>query len=496
MDQVQGAPRRAWRPSASLIVFGTCLVIYLALYLFAPAGKGLRTRTIGDEPHYLVIAESVLRDGDLSLADDYASRNYQREGYHSGARLEPHVTTGRQGRVVPWHQVMTSLVILPAYAAAGYRGAGATMVVIMSATALFTFLLLRRFVRERTAAIVTLFFFLTYPLLLYSHLVYPEVFAIFLVAVGTWAALEVRAGKGPGYLFLAGIAAALLPHFHSKFIVLAAALAFLVVLCAGGRSWRLLYFFAPVCLSLAALAFWTWYLYGPNIIRGLTVSGGTGGFFGGDSPWGIPGLYFDRAWGLVPFAPLYLALFAGMPLPRNRRALKKWWIFIPVTIAVYTVVVGGFREWHGGAAPVPRYLVPLLPLFVLCAGLVVSGVRSRWVWVALGALAGAQVVLTVYARVFPAATLGLPRTRNELYHYIFGNNFLSSALDRLFPLFHPVTLRSLAVMCAWGLLVAALICARRRYLKATPGEMLGVRHFSSHLSYSATATVTDAKRSA
>lgn len=472
MDHVQSAPRRAGRLSAPLLVFDSCLVIYLALYLFVPAGRGLRTKTIGDEPHYLVMTESILRDGDLALSDDYASMGYRERGYYSGAVLEPAVTPGRNGRVVPWHQALPSLVILPGYAAAGFRGAGVTMVLLMSLAALFTCLVLAKFISRRLAAIVTLFFFLTYPLLLYSHLMYPEVFAIFLVALGTWAALELRDGRGPGFLLLAGLSAALLPHFHSKFLVLAAALALLAVLCAGKRGWQLLYFFVPLGVSLAVLALWTWYLYGPNIIHGLSVTSGPGGFFGGDSPWGIFGLYFDRAWGLLPFAPLYLALFAGMPLPRNRRAAAKWWVFVPSTIIVYTVVAGGFREWHGGAAPVPRYLVPLIPLFALCAGLVVAGVRRRYAWAALGALAGAQLVLTVYARVFPAATLGLPRERNELYHYMFGSNFASSALDRLFPLFHPVTVRSLAVMLCWGLLVAVVVYTRKDYLRAAPGQML------------------------
>ena len=471
MDHFKGALRWARRYRVSLIVFCACLGLYLVLYLFVPAGKGLLTRTLGDEPHYIVLTQSILRDGDLTLADDYASGDYNREGYFAEGTLEQHVTNGRNGRIVPWHQVMTSLVILPGYAAAGYRGAGATMALIMSAAALFTFLIVKMFARERDAAVVTLFFFLTYPLLAYSHLIFPEVFAVFLLAAGTWGALRLRSGGRAGYLLLSGFAAALLPHFHSKFIVLSAALALLVVLCLPGSRWRLVYFFAPVAASLVGLAVWTWYLYGSNIIRGLTLSGSAGGFLGGDSPWGIPGLYLDRAWGLLPYAPLYIALFAGIPLPRTRIALRRWWFYIPATVAFYTLVVGCFKDWHGGAAPVPRYLVPLLPLFVLCAGLVVSGIKKRWAWVMLAVLAIVQVVFTVFARIYPAATLGLPRTRNELYHFIFGDSFLS-LLERIFPLFHPITLMSLAVLCVWIVFLVVLISARRSYLKATPGEML------------------------
>src|SRR5439155_374140 len=74
----------------------------------------------GDEPHYLMVADSLLRDHDLSLERDYAEGRYR--AFHP-APLEPHYRVrGRGGEIYSLHAVGLSLLVLPAYALAGYAG--------------------------------------------------------------------------------------------------------------------------------------------------------------------------------------------------------------------------------------------------------------------------------------------------------------------------------------------------------------------------------------
>jgi hypothetical protein len=459
------------RPSLAVIVFCACLLFYLVIYLLVPTGKGMLTKTSGDEPHYLIISESILRDGDLSLVNNYASKSYQKDGYFR-ADLEPHLTSGRGGRLVPWHPVFLSLVILPGFALAGYHGAGVTMILFMSLSALFVFLILKRFASERQSALVTLFFFFTYPVLAYSFRIYPEVVTVFLLSLGIWACIRFRESGKTAYLLLAGVCAALFPLLHSKFILLTLGVALLAVLVARDRIRQFFYFLAPVAVALVVLVLWTYYLYGPNIVRGLTMTGEAGRFFGKTSFWGIFGLYIDRVWGLLPYAPLYLLFLAGVPLPRERSDFKKWWVFIPATVLVYTLVMGSFKEWHGGASPVPRYLIPLVPLLVMCAALAFFNAKRLYTRVVIAVLALFQLALTVFTMIYPVATYGLPASSNTLYRYFFGNNRLSSTLERIFPLFHPVTAGSIVLLVLWILFIAFLIYARRWYLEPRPQEFL------------------------
>ena len=67
-----------------------------------------------------MVAESLLRDGDLALERDYAEGRYA--AFHD-APLEPHYRVrGRGGEIYSLHAVGLSLLILPAWALAGLRG--------------------------------------------------------------------------------------------------------------------------------------------------------------------------------------------------------------------------------------------------------------------------------------------------------------------------------------------------------------------------------------
>ena len=67
------------------------LALWLLLFGVYAATLGLDTVDdsdyAGDEPHYLLAAESLAHDGDVDVADEYAARAY--DDFHHG-RLHPH----------------------------------------------------------------------------------------------------------------------------------------------------------------------------------------------------------------------------------------------------------------------------------------------------------------------------------------------------------------------------------------------------------------------
>ena len=79
----------------------TLLTIFLVSWGLTTHGKYSAT---GDEPHYLMIAQSLRADGDLNLANNYA----QHDGVLFGAAgLEPetHARPGRGGILRPVHDI-------------------------------------------------------------------------------------------------------------------------------------------------------------------------------------------------------------------------------------------------------------------------------------------------------------------------------------------------------------------------------------------------------
>jgi hypothetical protein len=76
----EGAKRRAVRSRTArgrltlAAVLGGLVPFVLAFAVYLVAYKVMEPGTTGDEPHYLIVAESIAFDGDVDLRNDYASR--------------------------------------------------------------------------------------------------------------------------------------------------------------------------------------------------------------------------------------------------------------------------------------------------------------------------------------------------------------------------------------------------------------------------------------
>jgi hypothetical protein len=83
----------------------------LVLHIAAAARVQQQVGPEGDEPHYLMVAASLLEDGDLALQDDYAAGRYR--AFHP-ADLEPHYRVrGKDGAIYSLHALGLSLLVLP-----------------------------------------------------------------------------------------------------------------------------------------------------------------------------------------------------------------------------------------------------------------------------------------------------------------------------------------------------------------------------------------------
>ena len=133
------------RPTRSMM-FGTALAVYLVVGFIA-------TRTLGpggDEPHYLIIAHSLLADGDLQIENNHAQRDY---ASFFGGQLRPDfLRRGRDDVIYSIHAPGLPTLLVPAYAMAGYRGAMVTMSLLAALASLALYDLARRFARDRAGA--------------------------------------------------------------------------------------------------------------------------------------------------------------------------------------------------------------------------------------------------------------------------------------------------------------------------------------------------------
>ena len=115
----------------------TVFVVSLAIYLFLGM-RSLRAIGIGgDEPHYLVITQSLLADRDLKIENNHRQRDYR--AFYGGDIRPDFIQRGIDGEIYSIHAPGLPVILLPAYAVGGVRGAIAMLCVLaaLGAVAIF-----------------------------------------------------------------------------------------------------------------------------------------------------------------------------------------------------------------------------------------------------------------------------------------------------------------------------------------------------------------------
>jgi len=338
----------------------------------------------GDEPHYLMIAESLVADRDFDLENNYTNGSGRWFGADT-LEAGPHGRRAPNGEVRSWHDVGLPVLISPVYAVATRLAAHvpeSTLARFRQTRGLFAYSIisfslicltawaasmllsgLRRVTSERIAIAVVLALVFSPPVMGHAFLVFPETPAFAVVCLVVWLVClredELTIGK-----VLAVVAAVgLMPWLHRKFSFLSLGLLWLIVV----RHWTWIRARKPgEWIALGALGLAT---HGALHLWTAIEWGTVGGAYATDGnplslanvPRGSLGLLFDRERGLVSYAPIFLIVPACWALTwrsTRRAAVPAALLFLPMA---------AFVVWGAGFSPPARYLVPILPLAAFAA---------------------------------------------------------------------------------------------------------------------------------
>jgi hypothetical protein len=347
-------PARIPDPGAWAL-FGLGAALYLPLGLHYASGL----RVSGDEPQYLLMARSLWREGDLDLRDNFAREDWRDD---TPGPVAPHYGAPRRdGRPYPAHSPGLPFLLAPVYAWAGRLGCVALLALAAAALCVQVRALALQVTGERPAAVLAWAAAAGPPVLFYSFHVYTEVPSALAVATALRLLLS---APTPAKAAAAAVLASILPWLHVKMIPAAAALALVALLHVGRRA-RVAFFAVAALMALGFLS------YGHAVFGTWSPLARYGGLptdaTAGSPSRALLGLLFDRSFGLLPHAPVFLLALAGL-------SSRPWW---KARDAVSHVLVGvaalapvlTWRMWWGGQCPPGRFLVPLVPL--LCAALAV-----------------------------------------------------------------------------------------------------------------------------
>jgi hypothetical protein len=372
------------------------LVAFVVAFVLYAGGAWLLRDSLpsGDEPHYLVITQSLLADGDLQIEN-----NHQRGDYHAYYRgdLRPDfLRRGKNGQVYSIHAPGISALVLPAFAAGGYRGV-AIFLALLSAVGAW---LVWRAGYRLTGSVGAAWFgwsavAMSVPFFFHAFRVYPDAVGAVIVVTAVTALLACEPdanGAGPsaavawgaGRWALHGVALAVLPWLHTRFAGAAAVLGICLGLrLIGQRAFRrLAALWVPPVVSLTAWLGFYYAIYGE--FSPAAPYGHSSPSQWANIPRALPALLFDQQFGVLANAPVYLLALAGfVPLFRARKRLA---VELGAVFAIHVLLVAAFHMWWAGWSAPAQFTVPVLLMLALPAAAFWAGSRAAGKAVATSAL--------------------------------------------------------------------------------------------------------------
>jgi len=340
----------------------------------------------GDEPHYLILTQSLLLDGDLKIENNHERGDYK--AYYAGT-LRPHyIQRGRNGEIYSIHAPGLAALLAPAFAAGGYRGA---MLFLLAASAAGSALAwhLAWLASGRASAAWFGWAAVTWSAttVFHSFAVYPDGLGGVLALTGVWALFRAEQERASGSFgwrpwLLHGVALAMLPWLHGRFALLAGSLGALVLLrlsATRNPAGKAVAFLSVPALSALAWIGFFLAIYGrpdPSAPYGTTSRDFSLAFI----PGGASGLLFDQRFGLIANAPILLFGFIGLVMmmrlqresgtrpegipPGGRRlAVELLFVIVP-----YLLMATSYAMWWAGSSAPARFATPVVPLLAIpCA---------------------------------------------------------------------------------------------------------------------------------
>ena len=363
--------------------------VFAAAYAFvAPALPG------GDEPHYLVITQSLLLDGDLRIENNHRRGDYQ--AYYPGPLAPHYIRRGRNGEIYSIHAPGLSALVAPAFAIGGYPATVVFLILIAAIGGALAWYLGWLVTGSAAAAWFGWASVVLAPTTIFhSFTVFPDGLGGVITLTGVWALLRAGEERKTGSTavrpwLLHGVTLAVLPWLHTRFAILAGSLGALVLLrlstTRNSAGKAVAFLSVPAASALCWVGFFI-VIYGTP--DPSAPYGGSREFSAAFIPGGLTGLLFDQRFGLLTNAPVLVTAVAGLGLMLwhssgvagdasttdvsiRRLAIELLFVSVP-----YLLTVANFAMWWGGWSAPARFAAAIVPLLAIPAAFAWTTMRRR-----------------------------------------------------------------------------------------------------------------------
>jgi len=460
----------------SVLFFALPLVVYCAVLPWA-----VQTRQPdGDEPYYLLLAHSIAYDLDVDLANNYAAGDW-RQFMDREIAPQPGDPRGPEGQIYSRHNAFFPAVLALPYRLGGRAGVLVALSAIAAALAWVGLRLALRVVPDRPGGALLAYGILAFapPLLLYAHQVWVEVPAALAVAVAFERLMAARSGRlspsRTAYWLPFALSVGVLPFLKMRFALIAAPLV-LLAWWRTGRSRRVAAMLAgSLAAALGAVLVINQVRFGNPLKIHAWQELDLAAFSPASYAAGLFGLFWDAAFGLFFFAPIWCLVIPAIVLavrsawpgletsalsdasdrdPDGTESVRRCAVLageIALIALPYLMLTAPRTEWYGGWSPPFRYGVVLLPLLAAVLAPVLATRRRPGARAVLATLTLATAVLTLVWMAIPGWTYDFADGRTRLL------DALSTALGADAARFFPSYVRTRLASWLWPPLSALAV---------------------------------------
>ena len=322
---------------------------------------------------------------------------------------------GKRGGVYQVHNPGLSFLLMPGYVVDRTVGrtfawnpqfptdlyaTNVTVLVLYLLWGVALFRLLRTYTGDATLSwLITIVLFLSLPVSAFAYQYYPEVAAgLLLTMLMTFAVLstESRLLRVGAYGFAAGF----LPWLHPRFLPLTLGAAVAVAITRRRERRAIGVFLTGLGIPLILMGAYYYYVTGSAMPWALYSLMPDAALFSASRAWrDLPAFWFDRSWGLVAHAPVYLFALPGLWLVwRKNRAVA-----LAILYAVLAIAIPAAGHGYTGAFTTPLRLVaavvPLLALPLAEATMAFAGITWFRLAMILAAVISVQTGFTYNAHL-------------------------------------------------------------------------------------------------
>lgn len=452
----------------------------------------------GDEPHYLVIAQSIAHDGDINVFNQYARELYRE---FIDVPLDPHARIGKGFKV--WysygHLPGLSLTLAPFFLVKltplllyflirSYLGLFAGLLGVL----IYLFAL-KLWSNRSLAFFISVTYLFTAPVFFYGVHIFAELQASLLILSSLYLILYAKPWKKE-YLkyLLAGLLLGITVFWGLKYAIFIGLLGFgFFLYWVRQKKYKqaLLFIILPIVMQVLFFAF-LYYAYGNfqpmSIYNGVMTAEEQKAY--DENMEQIPlqmrvetllGIFFDQRDGLITYNPFYLLFFPGLWLAF--RKYRQYWPHILIASTGFAFIFFiGYSTVRAGYCPQARYLVPSAWALMLFAVIYYRETKNK-LFAQLFLYLPVLGLLTVLYQVWFPFTLyqsvtHLDLNRPGLLYQQWGNLYLH--LSDCLPSFTkiPGNFKYVPNVIFFLFLMGFILLAIRK-MKSRPGLVGRVMHF-------------------